>query len=296
MAVPNPGGRHRAGSLRRFHDPALRPRPTCFCIGGPSLSRATPDRLALCHLRVVATVAICPASRRRFLVPRGVLPLHRLPDSQRRGTHLTGMRVVPPSRGHRLGDLEAASAIPIRRNSIRVLDPRDERLVLAALAEERADALLRDKPFDDPVFGGRRLKVAGALQREAEREADLRGRLAPINEFPFPIYRWRLIRRDSILLLDRRLLLPAVRHKLCYAGGCRILGGSVQGRSGQELNAAVVDPDADAQARERPTLVRLFEESRALVQGSSETQSCIAALGRCARHKVRRPIFSLRRS
>ena len=37
MAVPNPGGRHRAGSLRRLHDPALRPRLACFYIGGPSL-------------------------------------------------------------------------------------------------------------------------------------------------------------------------------------------------------------------------------------------------------------------
>jgi hypothetical protein len=46
---------------------------------------------------------------------------------------------------------------------------RGERLVVAALAEERADALLRDKPFDEPIFGGWGLKVTGALQRETER-------------------------------------------------------------------------------------------------------------------------------
>jgi hypothetical protein len=40
------------------------------------------------------------------------------------------------------------------------------------------------------------------------------------------------------------------------------------------------DEDADAQARERLTLVRLFEELRALVQGSNEAQSGIAALGK----------------
>jgi hypothetical protein len=67
------------------------------------------------------------------------------------------------------GVLDIAPAPHLAGRDVQAEMYRGERLVLAALAEERADALLRDKPFDEPVFGGRRLKVAGALQREAER-------------------------------------------------------------------------------------------------------------------------------